>query len=73
MSAALAAALALRRSGRGAAWSAAQWARFSSASSSAPSALEAKVDQELAGIKAAGTFKVERVITTPQAASIGEG
>jgi hypothetical protein len=36
-------------------------------------ALNAKAAEELAGIRAAGTYKVEREITTPQAASIGKG
>ena len=67
------ASLLLRRSASNAAWRAQCVRSLSSTSSAAAAAspLEAKVEEQLAEIKAAGTFKVERVITTPQAASIG--
>jgi hypothetical protein len=73
MSAAALASLLLRRRSAqcGSAW---QCVRSFSSSSTAPAsngALEAKVAEQLAEIQAAGTYKVERVITTPQAASIG--
>lgn len=49
------------------------WGRYVSASTGAraPEALEAVLEEELQGMREAGTFKVERVITTPQAATIG--
>ena len=39
-------------------------------SSSSQAALRGILSEELAGIRAAGTYKTERIITTPQAAAI---
>jgi hypothetical protein len=44
---------------------------FSTSVATAEDALVQKARQQLEEIRAAGTFKVERQITTPQAASVG--